>query len=641
MGANLVEGGATFRVWAPSAVDLYVVTDDLSASRQKGWIPRESDRLLRRDDGSWTGFKPGVREGSVYRYYVVGEGSSGFKRDPWARELGTKPAFPDCDCIVRDSRTYPWHDTAFTPAPFNELIIYQLHVGSFYRVDANGRDKRESVGRFLDAVMRIPYLRALGVNAVQLLPIQEFPYDNSMGYNNVDFFSPEMAYQVEETAELVRYQTLVNGLLAEKGLMPLTLDQLRPGPNQLKALVDLLHLNGIAVIFDVIYNHAGGGFDDQSMYFFDRRPTGNNNDSLYFTDRGWAGGLVFAYWKDSVREFLIQHAKFLLSEFHVDGTRCDEVSVIDDHGGWSFCQDLTNTVHFVKPQAIQIAEYWNPDRALAVKHAPQGMGFDASLADGLRDSLRTAVSAASTGRDAFVDLDAVGRNLYPPHGFGDGWRAVHCIENHDVVYADREPHEWKPRMPRLADPTNTRSWYARSRSRFATAILLTAPGIPMLFMGQEILEDKNWCDNPEHRHDSLVWWDGLATDSTMRDFLAFTSSMIQLRKRHQALSGPGINVFHINNAARVIAYHRWLEGAGEDVVVVATLNEFSLFNYELGLPQAGTWREVFNSDFYESQQGHQTIGNDGQIYAHDRPMHGFAASAKITIPANGVLVFAR
>jgi 1,4-alpha-glucan branching enzyme len=394
MGANLVEGGATFRVWAPSAIDLYVVTDDLPAAREPGWIPRESDRLLRQHDATWTGFVPGVKEGTRYRFYVVGEGGSGFKRDPWARELGTQPAFPDCDCLVRSPDTYPWHDEGFRPAPFHELIIYQLHVGAFFRVDAQGRDQRDSVGRFLDVVTRIRYLRDLGVNMVQLLPIQEFPHDTSLGYNNVDFFSPETAYQIEDAAEIARFLDEVNALLAEKRKPPVTIEQLLPGPNQLKVLVDLLHLNGISVIFDLVYNHAGGGFDEQSLYFFDRRFSGNNNRSLYFTDQGWAGGLVFAYANEGVREFLIQNAKFFLAEYHVDGFRFDEVSVIDNHGGWFFCQDLTNTLRFVKPGAIQIAEYWNSSRDLAVKSPPIGMGFDAALADGLRGAVRSALAQA-------------------------------------------------------------------------------------------------------------------------------------------------------------------------------------------------------------------------------------------------------
>jgi len=180
-----------------------------------------------------------------------------------------------------------------------------------------------------------------------------------------------------------------------------------------------------------------------------------------------------------------------------------------------------------------------------------------------------------------------------------------------------------------------------SRARFATSILLTAPGIPVLFMGQEILEDKNWSDNPGVFKNTLIWWEGLERDAAMRDFLEFTKALIRLRRDCRALAGPNVNAFHVNNSCRLIASHRWFEGSGADIIVVGTLSESNLYNYEIGFPSAGLWREVFNSDFFEISPGHNTTGNAGAVHANGRPMHGFAASAPITIPANGVLVFAK
>lgn len=642
MGATVVEGGAAFRVWAPRAHDIYLVTGaETINSRQPGWTPAPSQRMTELGDGTWAGFAPGTSDGTPYRFYVVGDGGAGFKRDPYARELGTNPEFPDCDCLLRNPATYPWADAGFRAPAFNDLIIYQLHTGAFYGIDARGRDKRPLVADFLDVVTRIPYLRDLGVNAIQLLPVQEFPYDNSLGYNNVDFFSPEMAYQVDDLVDLARYLRSVNDLRSEAGAPPLTLAQLEPGPNQLKALVDLLHLNGMAVIFDLVYNHGGGGFDDQSLWFFDMQPKTENSRSLYFTNAGWAGGLVFNYAEPGVREFLIQNGKFFLTEFHGDGIRYDEVSVIDDHGGWFFCQDLTNTLRFVKPEAIHIAEYWKEKRELAVVPTPGGMGFDAALADGLRDRLRDGIAQAAAGSNAHINLDGVRDALRTPYGFGDAWRAVNCLENHDIVYHDREPHEWKPRMAKLADWNNSRSWYGRSRSRFAASILLTAPGIPMLFMGQEILEDKNWSDNPAFFENTLVWWDGLEQDSAMKHFLEFVKDAVRLRRALRALRGPNVNPYHVNNAARVLAFHRWMDGSGEDVVVLGSLSESNHHSYQIGMPQDGAWREVFNSDAYEAAADHRTFGNGGAINADGSPMHDMPASARVAIPANGVVVFAK
>ena len=152
MGANVVEDDATFRAWARGAVDVYVITSDLPLSRNSGWTPRKRT-------GCFAGMTERGRVSSqawwTARLIVFTRGCRqfGIQKGSFARELGTDPPFPDCDCLVRASDTYPWHDSAFRPAPFHELIIYQLHVGAFYGVDAQGHDKRERVAKFLDVIL--------------------------------------------------------------------------------------------------------------------------------------------------------------------------------------------------------------------------------------------------------------------------------------------------------------------------------------------------------------------------------------------------------------------------------------------------------------------------------------------------------
>jgi 1,4-alpha-glucan branching enzyme len=213
---------------------------------------------------------------------------------------------------------------------------------------------------------------------------------------------------------------------------------------------------------------------------------------------------------------------------------------------------------------------------------------------------------------------------------------VQYVENHDLTYVG---HDGAARVPMLADASDRRSWYARSRSRLVTSLLLTAPGIPSLFMGEEFLEDKQWSDNPHAPN--LIFWDGLATgEKSMLDFLRFTQDLIKLRRRHAALRGESVRVFHTHNANRVIAFHRWIEGEGRDVVVVGTLREETWRGYKIGFPRAGRWREVFNSDVYDNWVNPAAAGNGGAVEAVSVPMHGFVASADIVIPANGVIVFA-
>jgi 1,4-alpha-glucan branching enzyme len=294
----------------------------------------------------------------------------------------------------------------------------------------------------------------------------------------------------------------------------------------------------------------------------------------------------------------------------------------------------------VKPQAIQIAEYW--DRAFPVTLPPAGLGFDAALGDGLRDATRSALAQASGGATAPVHLDRLRDALYPPAGFPAAWRVVQCLENHDVVrwdYGENRPRA--PRIPALADPSNARSWYARSRSRVATTLLLTAPGIPMLFMGQEILEDKPWHDDIRFWSQFLVWWDGLSSDRAMQDFLRFVKDLVHLRRRYPALRGEGIRVSQVHEQDRIIVMHRWVEGEGRDAVVVASLNETTLEGYPVELPDPGRWHEVFNSDLYDHFPNPWVAGNGGGIDADGAAGRTYLQTARIRIAANSAIVFAR
>jgi 1,4-alpha-glucan branching enzyme len=640
MGANLVTGGgATFRVWAPRATAVYV-NGIFAGTIRNG----QTDDLLMAQDGTgyWSGFILEAADGDPYHYWVVGAGSSGYKRDPYAREMATDNPFPNCSCLIRSATAYPWHDSAFVTPDFSNMIIYQLHVGT-YAPSSTG-----VASTFLDVVGKIEYLAALGVNVLQPLPIDEMETDPSIGYNGADYFSPDFPYIVSSPAALAGYLTTINGLLAAKGFPPIALADISSGSGQLKVLVDLCHLYGIAVTFDVVYNHAGGfQNDDQSLYFWDRAAnTSDNNQSLYFTNMGFAGGLSFALWNNDVCQFLINSASYYLNEFHVDGFRYDEISALlslNADSGWSFCCNLTDTLRYVKPRLVQNAEYWpfefqnypRSSQSIVTPTGNGGAGFDVLQHDGLRGAIRGAIGQASAGQSAAVDFDSIAGSLYP-QGFAHAWQAVTCVENHDVVQVGRDP-----RIPTLSDGLNHRSWYARSRSRFASGLLLAAPGIPQLFMGQEFLEDKQWSCDPTDP-DTLIWWAGLdGVDKNMADFFRFFQDLIRLRWNQPALRGDNVNPFHVHDQNRVIAFHRWLEGTGNDVIVVATLAETTWYNYGIGFPYAGAWTEVFNSDVYDSWVNPVVAGNGGGIVANGGPLHGFTTSANIVIPANGMVVFAR
>src|SRR5262245_21725309 len=218
MGANLVGGGATFRVWAPHARAVHVIGDFNGRSRD------DASLLNRGDGGHWLGFIPGVRDRQRYMFYVVGEGSEGPKRDPYARELAAP--FPS-ECIVCKT-DFPWHEREYVTLPFHEFVLYQLHVGTFFTPNLPHKG-----GTFLDVARKLPYLAEVGITALQLMPIQEFQTRFSLGYNGTDYYSPEMDFAVAD-ADLASYVAEVNSLLDAKGVRRYRTEDLRGEMNQLK-----------------------------------------------------------------------------------------------------------------------------------------------------------------------------------------------------------------------------------------------------------------------------------------------------------------------------------------------------------------------------------------------------------------------
>jgi 1,4-alpha-glucan branching enzyme len=161
IGTNLVEDskkaylGATVRVWGPNASAVYLNGNFNGATSFTEDVDKKL--LLQKRGEYWTGFLAGAKPGDTYKFYVVGDDGGGFKRDPYARELTLNPAFPKSDCILRDPDTFNWHDRGFRPPPFNEMIVYQLHIGAFSRRPDN------RMSTYLDVVEKVEYLAELGV----------------------------------------------------------------------------------------------------------------------------------------------------------------------------------------------------------------------------------------------------------------------------------------------------------------------------------------------------------------------------------------------------------------------------------------------------------------------------------------------
>jgi 1,4-alpha-glucan branching enzyme len=156
-------------------------------------------------------------------------------------------------------------------------------------------------------------------------------------------------------------------------------------------------------------------------------------------------------------------------------------------------------------------------------------------------------------------------------------------------------------------------------------------------MGQEFLEDNNWSDN--RLVDGLISWEALdGAGSARRDFLKFAADLIQLRRSQPALRGSSARVSRARNFDRVIVLHRWIEGEGRDVVVIANLAEQPKRDYAIGLPFAGDWSELLNSDVYDNFPNAAPVGNGGRVRSWSQPLDGFPARAAIALPANGIIV---
>ena len=193
MGATLAGDGATFRVWAPRALAVYLngTFNDIAQ-----WVQDTAHLMLKDGNGYWTGYVPGAKDGDPYKYFVAGAGSSGYKRDPYARELDVDPAFPHSNCLIRDAASYAWHDAGFRAPDFSDMVIYQLHIGTYAPRTPN------AASTFLDVIEKIDYLVALGINVLQPLPIDETETSPSLGYDGSDYFSPDFPYVVDDPQQI-------------------------------------------------------------------------------------------------------------------------------------------------------------------------------------------------------------------------------------------------------------------------------------------------------------------------------------------------------------------------------------------------------------------------------------------------------
>lgn len=427
-GAWTTAGGTWFRVWAPAAaaVDLVLGEDGEET------VPLEPEA-----DGVFRTFVAGVSAGTLYRYRLDGEGPYPDPASRW------QPDGPHGPSQVIDPNRFHWNDDGWTGIGLGELVVYELHVGTF-----------TARGNFLGVQQQLPYLAELGITAIELMPVADFPGGRNWGYDGVALYAPAHCYGP---------------------------------PDDLRELVDAAHRLGIAVLLDVVYNHLG----PDGAYLGRFAPP-------YFSDRHqtpWGAAInLDGPGSAVVRAFLIDNALHWLREYHLDGLRLDATHALIDDGPRHFLQELSEGVRAsVKGRRILlIAEDERNLARIAVPVADGGWGFDAIWADDFHHEARRALAGdcegyycdftgsiadlATTVRQGWFFCGQHSEHLGRPRGTDPlplaPSQLVICLQNHDQIgnraLGERLHHE-----------------IDLAAFRAATALLLCAPETPLLFMGQE------------------------------------------------------------------------------------------------------------------------------------------------------------
>ncbi|MDX1972622.1 MAG: alpha-amylase family glycosyl hydrolase [Candidatus Sumerlaeia bacterium] len=468
----------------------------------------------------------------------------------------------------------------------NNMVIYEMHVGTF---SGNGDGVNHFPGRYRDVVdVHLDHLQRLNVNMVEIMPIHEFNGDRSWGYNPLNFYAPESIYGT---------------------------------PNDLRYMIDTLHQNGIGVIVDVVYNHAATDTNlweydgPQNIYFY---PTGNCSQDTGFGARP-------DYRRPEVRAFIVDNVLMWMDEYQVDGFRFDLTSLM--HGycgeqgeGWQLLGELTTAIRARNPRAVIIAEELPNLDLITTPIANGGRGFDAQWGDAFHDVMRGAL----TGQGS-PNMGAIA-GVVQGSGFGvrPAMEAIKFSTNHDEAGN-------APRLMSAIDPANNFSPRARGLDKLAGALSIVSPGIPMLFQGQEMHENKRFNDGEADR----LWWGFLDTYGGVTDTYG---RLTQLRLTRPSLRGDaGYAAISVNDGNDILVFQRF-DGAGDVTVVVANFSAVSYENYNIGIPAAGTWYELI------STQSTEAVGTglvNAPRVATTPGLDGQPARATISIPAHVLQVWSQ
>jgi 1,4-alpha-glucan branching enzyme len=584
-----VVSGTSFAVWAPTARGVRVCGDF------DGWNGLGHPLRSLGNSGVWEVFVPGIGDGTRYKFRILGQdGRWREKADPMARRAEVPPATAS---IVVDVSSYQWGDRAWlerraVSQPVAEpMSVYEIHLGSWQQ-GLNYRGLADEL---------ITYLGKTGFTHVELLPVAEHPFGGSWGYQVSSYYAPTSRFG---------------------------------NPDDFRYLVDRLHQAGYGVIVDWVPAHFPK--DEWALARFDGTPLYEHPDPRRGEQLDW-GTYVFDFGRKEVRNFLVANALYWLEEFHIDGLRVDAVASMlyldysREEGQWlpniyggrenleavSFLQEMNATVYRTHPGVVTIAEEstsW-PGVTRPTHLGGLGFGFKWNMGwmhDTLHYAGREPVHRGYHHNEmTFSMVYAYTENFVLP------------ISHDEVVHG--KGSLWT-RMP--GD-----DWNKAANLRALLGYMWAFPGKQLLFMGQEFGQHREWSEarsldwgqleNPLHSGIQTLVGD---LNRTYRDQPALYS---------QDSSPDGFAWIDANDAAgNVFSFLRW----GTDGSVIACVANFAghpHHDYRIGLPFAGRWREVLNTD--AQGYGGSGVGNLGEVHAGEEPWHGRPASAVLRVPPTGVL----
>ncbi|QDU78126.1 1,4-alpha-glucan branching enzyme GlgB [Bremerella volcania] len=583
MGPIPHDSGVAFRLWAPHADSVSLI------GTFNDWDPKTMP-MQAEENGRWYINVPKAKPGDEYRYQLKCGDHEVSRMDPRAREVTSSVG----NSVIHQT-DFDWGDDNYRLPAWNDIVLYEMHLGTF------NRSEEDTVGTFRDAIKRLDHLVKLGVNVVQLMPLAEFAGDISWGYNPAQIFAVESGYG---------------------------------GPQGLKRFVKAAHQRGIGVIQDVVYNHFGPS--DLDIWQFDLWNENGKGGIYFYND--WRSKTPWGdtrpdYGRGEVRQFIYDNAMMWINDYHVDGLRYDMTLYMrsvdgqsDLPEGWSLAQWINQDVRNARPGTLLIAEDLQTNPYLTKDAAEGGAHFssqwDAEFVHPVRD-------LAKQPSDAGRDLDKLISAITYRYNI-DAFERVVYTESHDEVA------NGKSRLPSEINPEQPTDGYARHRSTLAAGVMMTTPGIPMLFQGQEFLQDGWFQDTDPLDWDRKEEFPGVVM--LYRDMIHARRNLHGITR---GLMGQHVHVYHRNDECKLIAYQRWFDhGLGDDVIVVVNFSNQALENYHVGFPCGGTWKLRLNSaaPVYNATFVSSTVS---QLDPQEKPMDGLPHTGTLSISPYSMLIYSQ